>query len=352
MPQCKSLKSHIHDYRTQNIKDIPILGMKSILVLKKRRFKCVSCGKKYYEVIPFIGKYKRMTMRLIMYICEKLKEQRSLSNICKEVYLSHTPLYGILNLLSSGVDTLPEVLCIDEFKCNSSGHKYHLSIVDGKERKILNILKNRTKNDIEEYFNNFSKNELDKVKYLVTDMYLPYKNLINLFPNAILVVDKYHYIRQVTWAFENVRKKRQKNMKSELRKYFKRSKRLLSKPSSKLSESERIQVDTMLWYDDEIRDAYYLKESYYNEFLKSKNYESAKLNLSKWIMVASESKISEFKEAIKSHINWRIGILNSFTTKYTNGVTEGFNNKIKVLKRLSYGFRNFENFRKRILLQS
>ncbi len=66
----------------------------------------------------------------------------------------------------------------------------------------------------------------------------------------------------------------------------------------------------------------------------------------------AESKISEFKDAIKSHINWRIGILNSFTTKYTNGVTEGFNNKIKVLKRLSYGFRNFENFRKRILLQS
>ena len=106
----------------------------------------------------------------------------------------------------------------------------------------------------------------------------------------------------------------------------------------------------MLWYDDEIRQAYNIKENYYSIFLKSKTYDEAKSNLSNWLLRAENTNLKEYKEAVKSHINWRVGILNCFTVRYTNGVTKGFNNKIKVLKRLSYGFRNFENFRKRILL--
>lgn len=349
-PKCKCLKSHIHDYRKQRIKDIPIFGMKSILILRKRRYKCVDCGKQHYEEVPFLGRYKRMTMRLTMYIVDKLKEQRSLKNICNELNITHTPVYSILREINLDTYELPEVLCIDEFKGNSNGHKYHLSIVDGKNRKILDILETRTKDKIEEYFRSFSRNEREQVKYFVSDMYKPYKNLINLFPNAILITDKYHYIRQVTWGFENVRKKIQRTLSSKYRLYFKRSKSLLSKPSYKLSKEERKEVDTMLWYDDEIREAYYLKESYYNDFLKAKTYKAAKSQLSSWIYMAQKSGIKEFKHVITSHINWRIGILNSFTVRHTNGPTEGFNNKIKVLKRLAYGFRNFENFRKRILL--
>lgn len=147
-----------------------------------------------------------------------------------------------------------------------------------------------------------------------------------------------------------MRQRRQKKMNKDLRIYFKKRKSLLKKPYSSLNSEEKIQVDTMLWYDDEIRQAYNIKENYYNIFLKSKTYDEAKSNLSKWLLKAENTNLKEYKEAVKSHINWRVGILNSFTISYTHGVTEGFNNKIKVLKRLSYGFRNFENFRKRILL--
>ena len=349
-PKCNCSKSHIHDYYKQKIKDIPILGMKTILVLNKRRYKCVNCGKRHYEKVPFLGKYQRMTMRLILYISAKLKEQRSLKNICHELKISHTPIYTILKELAVGINELPEVLCIDEFKGNSNGHKYHLSIVDGKNNKILDILETRTKDNIEKYFRKFSKKQRESVRYFITDMYKPYKNLVKLFPNATLIIDKYHYIRQIMWAFENVRKRRQKKMNKDLRIYFKRSKSLLKKPYNSLNSEEKIQVDTMLWYDDEIRQAYNIKENYYSIFLKSKTYDEAKSNLSNWLLRAENTNLKEYKEAVKSHINWRVGILNSFTVRYTNGVTEGFNNKIKVLKRLSYGFRNFENFRKRILL--
>lgn len=58
----------------------------------------------------------------------------------------------------------------------------------------------------------------------------------------------------------------------------------------------------------------------------------------------------EFKAHLCTFHQWAKYIKNSFKTNLSNGVTEGFNNKIKVIKRIAYGFRNFENFRLRILL--
>lgn len=73
--------------------------------------------------------------------------------------------------LAVGINKLPEVLYIDEFKGNSNCHKYHLSIVDGKNNKILDILETRTKDNIEKYFRKFSKKQRESLRYFVTDMY-------------------------------------------------------------------------------------------------------------------------------------------------------------------------------------
>ncbi len=71
--------------------------------------------------------------------------------------------------------------------------------------------------------------------------------------------------------------------------------------------------------------------------------------MSDWIYEAENSGLPEYVKYAKTMINWQVGILNSFSTPYTNGFTEGCNNKIKVLKRNAYGYRNFKRFRNRIL---
>ena len=75
----------------------------------------------------------------------------------------------------------------------------------------------------------------------------------------------------------------------------------------------------------------------------------AKDKLSKWVLLAENSGLKSFGDCAKTMQNWSTGILNSFDCPYTNGFTEGVNNKIKVIKRNAYGYRNFERFRKRIL---
>lgn len=81
-----------------------------------------------------------------------------------------------------------------------------------------------------------------------------------------------------------------------------------------------------------------------------KNHDEAKSALYNWIVCAENENIPEFKSCITAFKNWFGYILNSFRYNKTNGYTEGMNNNIKVLKRIAYGYKNFSNLRKRILL--
>lgn len=78
--------------------------------------------------------------------------------------------------------------------------------------------------------------------------------------------------------------------------------------------------------------------------------DSARKALFDWVMTAQNSNLPKFISCGSTMVRWSKGILNSFDCPYTNGFTEGANNKIKVLKRNAYGYRNFRRFRNRILL--
>ncbi|MEG2659476.1 MAG: transposase, partial [Oscillospiraceae bacterium] len=181
------------------------------------------------------------------------------------------------------------------------------------------------------------------------DMWKPYAELANnLFPKATQIVDKYHYIRQAIWAFEAVRKQEQSHLSAGHRKYFKRSKSLLTKRFEFLDQEEKQQVNVMLYSSATLSSAHFLKEKFLS-IRDEKDSANAKQLLSKWIVISQNSDISQFKRCADTYIRWSRGILNTFDVPFSNGFTEGCNNKIKVLKRNAYGYRNFNRFRNRIL---
>jgi transposase len=253
----------------------------------------------------------------------------------------------VFNYVNYSFKHLPSVLSIDEFKGNAGKNKYQCIITDPKNKKVLDILKGREQHILTEYFKDFKDRK--NVKYFVMDMWKPYKEVAEtFFKNSTIVIDKYHFIRQVIWAFEKVRKSEQKKFASVRRKYFKRSRFLLLKRMKKLNEEQLQAVEVMLKTSTKLNDAYMLKEKFY-EFVDSPDLESAKRNLKTWYLFVATCNVPEFDECVKTINNWEKYILNSFICPYTNGYTEGVNNKIKVLKRNAYGVRNFERFRNRIL---
>ncbi len=348
-PCCGGATDKIHDYRKQTIKDIPAFGKLATLVLRKRRYRCEHCGKRFFETNDFLPKYHRMTNRLSAYVINCLRKTCSFTDIAREVNLSVTTVIRIFDLVSYPKSPLPEVISMDEFKGNAGGEKYLNIIADPANGEVLDILPSRHLKDLYDYFKVFPREERQKVKYFICDMWKPYADVASTwFKNATQVVDKYHWIRQVFWAFENVRKEEQKKLDKDLRKYFKKSRYLLLKRFDELSDEDKQRANVMLYYSPALSQAHWFKESFL-KILDCEDSEKARVAMRDWIFDAEESELAQFVKCANTIRNWYKGILNSFDITYTNGFIEGCNNKIKVLKRNAYGYRNFRRFRNRIL---
>lgn len=345
-PCCGEKTDRIHDYRHQRVKELPAFGRDVILLYRKRRYVC-SCGKRFAEPNTFLAKYQRMTTRTIMGLLEKLSDSRSYTSVAHEFGIStSTVIRFFKNIQYSKPVKLPEIIGIDEFKGNSGGEKFHGILTDLGKRKVIDILKTRYEHDLCDYFKKYDRTG---VKYFVSDMYKPYAEIAEAyFPNAIYVIDKYHWIRQAVWAFEAVRKEVQKRFSKQHRIYFKKSRYLLLKHRDELKEDELQQVLIMLDISPTLSTAYFLKELLYSILDELEPQKQKKL-FSDWIDEAMESEIPAFVKCAKTYYNWFTPITNSFFCPYTNGFTEGCNNKIKVLKRNAYGLQKFNRFRNRIL---
>ena len=345
-PSCNSETSKVHDYRVQQVKDIPMFGYNTILKVHKRRHVCKACGKKFYESLPFLPKYQRTTNRLWMYILKELEETRSMKSIAFSVNLSGPSIARVIDKVSYGLSSLPNTISIDEFKGNA-GRKFQCILTNPRKQEVLDILPERTIEGLSAYFSTFK--DRNNVKYVVMDMSNLFRSMAkNCFPKAQIIADKYHVYRQVQWAFEDVRKQEQKKFATSRRRYFKRSRTLLLKGQENLSEEEFEQVSHMLSVSKALAQAYYLLHEFRN-IMKSKTKEEAKSKLSAWYMHVGVTELNRFKKCVNTFVDWNEEILNAFETGLTNGYTEGCNNRIKVLKRNAYGVRNFDRFRKRIL---
>ena len=348
-PCCQGLTDKVHDYRTQIVKDLPIQYKNTYLHYRKRRYICPCCNKKFYEKLHILPKRYRITNRVALYSLNRLTKRISIKDIASELNVSSSSVIRWLNnTFISKPNILPKVLSIDEFKGNSGGEKFQCILTDAKNKKVVDILHSRKQEDLFGYFTGFKHR--DNVNYVVIDMSRAFKEVARkCFPNAKLVIDKFHVARQATWAFENTRKRVQKNLSSELRKYFKRSRKLLTMRINQLKKDDILAVEKMLSCSVDLANAYLLKEYFYN-LMDSKDRHQAIENLKWFKLQAKHIDLPEYKPVLTMLNNWEEYILNAFEYKYSNGYTEGTNNSIKVIKRVGFGYRNFENFRKRILL--
>lgn len=346
-PECHRETERIHDYRMQRIKDISAFGKPVYLHLRKRRYACPNCGKRFYEHNTFLPRYHRMTNRKNAQIIDAFREQVSASCIARQHNISVSTAIRYFNLVSYSCKELPEVLSIDEFKGDAGGEKYQTILTDARNRKVIDILPNRKKADMIRYFHRFKNRK--NVRYVVIDMNPHFREVAEVcFPKATIIIDRYHVTRQAIWALERVRKAEQKKLSDAWRRFCKHSKSILNKSPQKLKDEEREKLRIILALSSRLEIAYHLK----NDFIflmHSPDSDSAEELLADWIYRAENAQLLEFDECTRALHNWGPLILNSFDFPYTNGFTEGCNNKIKVLKRLAYGFRNFSRFRNRIL---
>ncbi|HHX25007.1 MAG: ISL3 family transposase [Acetivibrionales bacterium] len=346
-PRCGEWTSKVHDYRKQPIKDISAFGEMTVIYLRKRRHVCPMCSKRFYETVPFLPRYYRITNRLAAYVIKSLKDVGSMKSVSNLVNLSPPTVARIFDHVGYSNTSLPRVISIDEFRGNADGEKFQCIVTDPEHRKVIDILPNRKTEDMAKYFLGYKDRKV--VQHVVIDMSGPFRTLAkSLFPRAKIIADRYHVVRQVMWAFENVRKAEQVKFYDSRRKYFKRNRRVLLKKPENLTEEETDQIEAMLKISERLRQAYLLKNEFH-KLMDCKNRDDARKQLGIWNMIATGYDLPEFQACIRTFVNWSEEILNSFEYRFSNGYTEGVNNKIKVIKRNAFGIRDFKRFRNRIL---
>ena len=347
-PRCKTETDQVHDYRIRAVRDLSIRGKPLKLLYRRRRYFCPSCGKRFSEACAFLGKYQRFTYQVTERIMQLLHHRWSMKDIARDTRTSVSGVARCLALYPQGKPReLPRVLSFDEFKGNANGERFQCILTAPEERRILDILPDRKGSTIQSYLRSFS-NQQD-VQYVVMDMNQGYRDIARaFFPQAKIVIDRFHVARYCTWAMDDVRRAVQKHLLPASRKHFKRSRRLLIARRALLSEEDRAAVDVMLHFSERLYQAYALKELFF-QFMDAKSSSTAAELLSKWFDAYDRLQLPEFSPCRRMLKNWKPYILNAFDCHYSNAFTEGCNNAIKALKRVAFGFRNFSNFRARIL---
>lgn len=219
-------------------------------------------------------------------------------------------------------------------------------------------MEDRSTQNLEKYFSYYLEETRKKVKYVVMDMYTPYIGLIEKwFPNAIIIIDLFHVVQLITNRLNKTRIITMKSNKEDRNKY-KRYWRLILKSRFDLQNSEWKKytcfknlmtesdiVDYLIDKDLIFKNSYNLYQDilYYLQHREYDNFNN---------VVNKEYKnISDvIKTTIKTFQKFSKYIKNTLEYSYNNGVMERNNNTCKLIKRISFGFRNFKNLKSRIMI--
>ena len=318
----------------KHLVSLSVSGLAAYLNLRKQRFLCRECGSSFTaDTSRIVEKHCHISKRLKNEIKSKISETVSETYIAKETNVSVHTVRRIIDdttrlLKIKPLHDLPEHLCFDEFKSvKSSDSNMSFIICDSTTHKLVDVVRDRKSYSLKKYFHRFEPKTRLKVKTISIDMYLPY---IQCYKDSKLYRKLKHYWKLIL-----------KNS-NELQNYkYNRYKLFESFITSKGI------VDYILEKNPSLKNDYEVVHSL-RECIQDRDY----IEFKETIEAATQLDLSPgLKRVLKTLMTYLPYIQNTceYPTR-TNGPIEGINNKIKVLKRNAYGFRNYYYFRNRIIL--
>lgn len=392
-PYCNGVKKTVKDYSNVKIRNALVLNEKCIIMLRKRRYKCLECGKTYVEENPFTSNRSSISYRTKIAIMNDLKDPNiTYSFVAKRYNISTTEVIRIFDgFINYGRNKLPTNLCIDEcYIAPNSQYSYACILYDYDTRKIVDVIKGRQKMTLMSYFSNIPQSERDEVKHVISDMWESYREVgKKYFRNCVYSCDSFHVVKEINTKLNNMRcrimnkhktnKSNYNISKSERKKaekyyylYKHFHKLLLSNYNNlelyeprynkmfnkKLDTNDLINL--MLEDEPALAELYYLKEEYvrFNSDAEvTQENAGSQLDdiINNFKLAAIEFKNYDcFMQIANTLTNWREEIIYSFPeviggTRYHNGIAESCNAQIKKMIISANGITNFDRFRNRIL---
>lgn len=344
-PKCATPSHSTYDHRTIQVKDSPVRGRAVYLHVRKRRLWCKSCRKPFTEPVPGVRKGSRTTERYkasVLWACENFSDLKSVRRAyrCSSSFL-YKALYEQLELKRrTRLYPWPKVVGIDEHSFQK-GHRYVSVFIDYSNRRMFEVVEGKSGPELTAGLAHTSGRE--NVRVAIIDLADSFKSFIaGYFPNAEIIADKFHVLRLLSPALN----KRRIQLTGDRRTL--RLRRWLLRNGKSLSFEERSELYRWLAQDPTLHELYQWKERLHG-FYRIRGEKRAERALTAMTDMMAKSGLPEIQRLRRTLMKWRKPILAYFKYGYTNGRTEGFNNKAKLVKRRAYGYRSFENYRLRLL---
>ena len=197
-PKCGCKDSKINDYYFTETRFTTNEGLPILIRIKRVRYFCKCCKTTYTIKLNGIQRRARLSNQSKNLLINEFYKQKSFSLIASDYSISITEVMKIFdeNFPNIRRRELPEALCIDEISFKTEAGSYSAILYDHKEKKIVDVIKNRQSEYLECYFSSISIKERAKVKYFISDLYIEYANIKDkYFHFATHIADLFHVIR-------------------------------------------------------------------------------------------------------------------------------------------------------------
>jgi len=347
-PRCATQATAYYDKRTVKLHDEPLRNAQVRLVVHKHRWWCKKCKKPFTEPIAGVMPGRRTTQRFRRSLKQACEDFTDLSRVRRTYRCSTALVYKILyeQLELKWREyqyNWPKKVGIDEhfFRRYNGSPQFATVLTDLTNRRLKEICFGKRSDEIiPQILHVQGRYGVELVSMDLAESYRKFS--LNFFPSARIVADKFHVLRLLS---PHLLKERRaisgKNITGLGR-------RVLLGPSWKLDYFEKRAFWEKLKEYPKLNELYWWKERLHNLY-RIKGVRRATIAIDAMLDQMKGSSLREIQTLRRTLISWKEEILNYFQYRITNATTEGFNNVAKVVQRRAFGYKNFRNYRLRVL---
>lgn len=339
-PHCGQANQEINQVRYRSVRDLSISGRTTYLEVPSRQFYCQRCQKYYTEKLEFVEPRRFYTQRYEQDIYQRV-QQSSLTQVGREEGLKFDAVEGIFKhqyAKKKGKQRPSKKLSIDEFSHRKGRGQFATVVSDIETSELVEVIDSHEQEVIIEKLSELPLAWRQGVEEVSVDMWGGFPKVIQaVFPNAQVVIDRFHVMKAVIEDLNRVRRQSKTKVKG--------AKFILSKNAQDLTAEQQEKLNTILLGSKRLEKAYRLKEEFRQIYETQQTPAAARQQFQAWLKRAKRV----FNQCVKTVRNHLEGICNYFVNRTTSGTMEGINNRIKLIKRQAYGFTVFEHLRQRLL---
>jgi len=355
-PTCDTVSAQVHDRKERWVRDLAWAGKRCALVFPARRFQCERCRRPFTERLAAIAPHARSTRRYEDDLFEQCRGT-TIQAVHRREGLGYKAVEGVYYRLAAQRHSTPPLdavrrLGIDEIALKKGHGQYALVLSDLDQGCVLTVLPERTKAVLEAYLATWTAEQRAAITDVALDLWEPYHLAVRAcLPNAQITADRFHVMQNLNERVSEARRAIQRDAPEEDKAHLKGCRWLVVKNAADLTDEEQAKLEAMFVVSPALQRLHDLKEAFRTVFETAPDRPTAREQLADWVRDVEAGSMSSLTKFVTTLHNWWEVILNYFHARLSSGMVEGLNTKLKLIKRLAYGYRNFAHFRLRVLVE-